>query len=379
MKVAIMTLQLGGSYGGILQAYALQRVIKDLGCQVITVNRKRKKENLPKKMTKVLYRSVRKALGIRKESVFIERLTEASYVNTNRFISKNINLSDPIRSTKALASYFDLEGFNAVVVGSDQTWRPRYSINILNYYLDFLPNKSLIKIAYATSFGVAEWEYSEKDEKNCRILARSFNAVSVREKSAIKLCEENLQVKACHVLDPTLLLNKEVYIKLANANQETKQGVFEFWLDGNPEKRKVAKEISRELNTTTFTCQPISDLDKTRSGYSANDYTLPPVEDWINSFHNADFVVTDSYHGMVFSIIFRKPFVVISNPNRGKARFESLASLLGLQERIFSSPNDFKYSKNLMDMKSDIIDEKINIHRAKSLNFLASHLMSQKQ
>src|SRR5690606_26995758 len=126
--------------------------------------------------------------------------------NNVKFLNKYINHSLLINAYKDLAEYFKNRKFNAVIVGSDQTWRPKYSPNIYNYYLDFLKdNNQIKKLAYASSFGTAEWEYTTEQTEKCKTLAKQFHAISVREHTGVDLCREKLGVEAIQLLDPTLL------------------------------------------------------------------------------------------------------------------------------------------------------------------------------
>lgn len=120
-----------------------------------------------------------------------------------------------IDSTSSLRKYFKKNRYDAVIVGSDQTWRPKYSPNIYDFYLDFISKDKRIKrIAYASSFGVDDWEYSAEETKKCAKLSKLFDGISVREQSGIDLCKDHLGVDSELALDPTLLLNKDDYVTL---------------------------------------------------------------------------------------------------------------------------------------------------------------------
>src|SRR5690606_24691445 len=130
-------------------------------------------------------------------------------------------------------------GFCAYVVGSDQCWRPLYSPKISNYFLDFAENEKDIKrIGYAVSFGVSEWEFDKKNTERCALLAKKFDAISVREDSGIKLVKDYFDKDAVHVLDPTMLLQKEQYVKIASDEKQTKSpgNLKVYILDKTPEK-----------------------------------------------------------------------------------------------------------------------------------------------
>src|SRR5690606_17689268 len=150
-KIAILTQPLGHNYGGIIQNYALQKVLKELGQQPITINRvgnkhKSKTRFILSIAKRYIYRYILgKNILLKNERLEISK-------NNIIFINKNINRSPLIDSNKKLSDYFSKNNFNAVIVGSDQTWRPKYSPDIYNFYLDFLEdNPTIKKLAYASS------------------------------------------------------------------------------------------------------------------------------------------------------------------------------------------------------------------------------------
>lgn len=374
MKIAIMTQPLGHNYGGILQNYALMRVLEQRGASITTINRVAAGQ--PK---------YRKALSFIKNQTY-NRIRgcyyyvpsphnlEYIYSENHSFIKKYLNLSEEIENTKELKTYFFNEDFDAVIVGSDQTWRPKYSPCITNYFLDFLSdNKQIKKIAYASSFGTSEWEFDEEQTKQCKELITKFDAISVRESAGIQLCRKYLGTEAQLVLDPTLLLEKQDYIDLiknkSGSLESPTQGVFNYILDDNEAKVEVVNQVANYLDTRSFRKQPNKKLPITNKK-DLLDYKYPAIEDWLNSFYTADFVVTDSFHGTVLSIIFEKPFITIVNKDRGTARFESLLSLLGLEDRMFYDVSAINMSIMNNHIDYPAIKQKLALLKKLSFNFL---------
>ena len=378
-RIAIMTQPLGHNYGGILQNFALTEVIKSLNHEVITINRIYQPRPIHKKILSVIKnQTINRVIG--KYHYKISK-SDKSYIYSENilFMSKYINISEEVDSNRKLKKYFLKQDFDVVIVGSDQTWRPKYSPSIANYFLDFIKNNNdIIKIAYATSFGTDFWEFTENQTKTCKDLIEKFNAISVREKSAIKLCKDNFGVVPEHVLDPVLLLNKEKYLsiidnkKSVSSNGE-KGGLFSYILDNNHEKNDFISAISSLLNLNSFKTQPnkkISDFD----GMDLSDYRYPSIEEWLSSFSDAEFIVTDSFHGTVLSIIFEKPFITIINKERGASRFESFLSLLGLNHRMIYNLSDFDESLLINDIDYNFIKHKIADLREVSIGFLKINL-----
>ena len=242
---------------------------------------------------------------------------------------------------------------------------------IENAYLEFAKEWRIKRIAYAASFGTEEWEYTEKQTKSCATQLKKFNAVSVRESSAVQLCNDNFGVKAEHVLDPTMLLSKEDYIKLfKDYNAAQSDGnLFCYILDEGEEKKSIVDCVVKEKGLQPFYVNSrYEDLDA-----PLEERIQQPIEKWLRAFYDAEFVITDSFHACVFSIIFNKPFIVYGNKERGMARFESLLTLFELEDRLVYSTCEVKKV-----LQTPINWERVNsIHKQikeKSLSFLRKSL-----
>ena len=294
--------------------------------------------------------------------------------NTIKFIENRIARSEPLLSTSALQKHFETINYDAVIVGSDQTWRPMYSPNILDYYLNFLNNDKIKKISYASSFGVDHWEYNEEQTQECQKLAEKLDAISVRETSGVELCSKYLRVSAELTLDPTLLLTSQDYLSRLNITITSKNPskLFTYYLDSDINKNEVATRIAETLNLIPFTSQPSVKLS-IGSHKNLDDYTFPKVENWIKAFNDAEFIVTDSFHGCVFSIIFNKPFLVFSNTERGGARFKSLLKLFDLEDRLIASQEDAQ-NKCLQCIDWYKVNRLLDSYKTSSLDFLRKNL-----
>lgn len=372
MKIAIMTQPLGKNYGGIMQAFALQKVLKDMGHSPTTIDYQSKEPSLIYKKARLAYRLAKKITGRRKAPINIESHIKLLTKDNQKFIDKYIVQSEYIDSTSSLRKHFKKNRYDAVIVGSDQTWRPKYSPNICNFYLEFLNGKKNIKrIAYASSFGVDNWEYSASETKKCAKLAASFDAISVREQSGVELCKKHLKVESECTLDPTLLLEKQDYLDLIGSsyNNDKGKGVYTYFLDKSKHKQAAAQYVADVLSTHTYNCQArlsFSDL----SSNNLEDYKMPDIQDWLAGFANSEFILTDSFHGMVFSIIFEKPFIVIVNKKRGAARFESLLSKIGGLNHLVYEPSDVNYGLISVKNIKSLDKNKLNQLKKSSLFFL---------
>lgn len=347
MRIGILTLPLHTNYGGILQAYALQTVLERMGHEVHVIEKKRRPLSIPIQKMPFCYgkRIVKNIIG-RKCPIFYEQKYNREQPiirqNTDKFIKKYIHIAEYDDFSDIKESEYD-----AIVVGSDQVWRPKYfGLNqIENAYLKFAEGWNIKRIAYAASFGTDEWEYTPKQTEECGRLLRMFDVVSVREDSAVNLCKKHFGVEAQHVLDPTMLLNREDYIKLFEVadTPKSKGNLLYYILDETEEKKALIKRIADEKGLILFNVK--SQSDDINSPVS--DRIQPPLEQWLRGFYDAEFVVTDSFHACVFSILFNKPFLAVGNTERGMSRFKSLLGSFKLENCFVTSHESFSFDENI--------------------------------
>ena len=216
MKIGILTQPLRTNYGGLLQCWALQRVLREMGHEAWVVQRTYRFHAFWRWGGRLAKNLVRLLLG-RKWIAWTSRGEESVIQqHTRRFVEGQIvPRTAPIYSTRGLRADYARRQYDAYVVGSDQVWRPIYSPCQPDFFLGFLSGEARVRrVAYAASFGTDKWEFSPKLAARCRALAGKFDAVSVRESGGVGLCRAHLGVAAEHVLDPTLLHGHEAYERL---------------------------------------------------------------------------------------------------------------------------------------------------------------------
>jgi hypothetical protein len=353
MKIGILTQPLFNNYGGLLQAYALQKYLSKEGHDVLTIDFSKPDQTKKLVVKDVIFNFIRKYILKRSVTrIFPETKQEKTVVsqNTARFRFENIRTTQPIHLMSDF-DYIQKYNFDAYIVGSDQVWRPIYSPGLPAFFMSFVSDNSKIKrIAYAASFGIDNCnEYSQEKMPEYSKWLKKFDAVGVREASAVNLCEEHFGVKAEHVLDPTLLLDKKEYISLLEKDNTPKSrgNMMVYVLDIAKDKQDIIKTVANIKGLT-----PFSVMQDSVSGI------YPPVTQWLRGFMDAEYVVTDSFHGVAFSIIFNKPFIAIGNKERGLARFTSILNLLGLQNRLVFTSSD---------LNKDIVNAEIDYERVNTL------------
>lgn len=362
MNVALLTYNLGQNYGGILQAYALFNTLKNSGCKPELLYLRTESEKTWKWYLKINFLSK----FTRKYNKLLHE--EYIYQELHEFVKREF-----VPRTKQLKEndFYNLptEKYDAFIVGSDQVWRARMFKYIEFAFFSFVNDTNAKLISYAPSFGVDTWDYSEDETKRFSEQISKFKAISVREVSGIKLCEENLGRSPVHVLDPTLLLSKDDYIGLIDNTVTTHEGVLTYILDETDDKSILINEVSDSLSLPTFKVGA-----KKNMSTNIEEMKYPPVESWLAGFKNANFIITDSFHGCVFSVIFNKPFIVYGNQKRGMARFQSFLELLGLEDRLVTSFSEAKESLWTESIDWTMVNNRLGAQRENSLKYLSDSL-----
>lgn len=312
--IALLTFHHKNNYGAVLQTYATIKYIESLGYSVRLIDLRRK-PNL--KYVSILYERVFNRNFYRfRQTYFTPISTERIHAGQNDAIFNAIADTD------------------IVLVGSDQVWRPEFTKSFgLNYFLDFARGK--VRVSYASSFGRSDWPHSTELSNSMRTELLAFKSISVREVSAVEICNNIFNVKAEQVVDPTLLVPINTYETLISGNLPN-DNVCSFFLDKKtPFKKNLLKYLSDVGNKN------IVDISIPRInllGLSLEVFPLK-VGRWLKELYGSKAVITDSFHCVVFSILFKKPFVCIANPHRGLARLESFLGQLGLENRFVKEIN----------------------------------------
>jgi len=371
----IITHPLIRNYGGILQSYALQHILNTIGC------RNQIFDYIPKDLKATLnnYSILSKIKQIIKLCLITTLRYPTSFpiifypkffFNFKRQFLQYFNSKSNSQQIRFLKN-------NYFILGSDQVWRCIYARSIESvpfFFLNFATKEQRNNsIAYAASFGSDEWEGTEEETAECAKLIKDFKAISVREHSGVRICKEVFGVDAVQMPDPTLLLNQEDYNYLIK-NWRTKKSSNPFMaiyiLDENENNKMLAHSLCLESNLYPQHLMPHSGAKKLMD-------RLPlSVPQWLRFMRDCECVLTDSFHGCAFSIIFNKPFICLGNKSRGSARFDSLLNTFGLQERLVTNPT---IGKLLKLINTPINWQKVNEIRKseqlRALNFLRTNLI----
>lgn len=332
MKALIRTVNLANAnYGGVLQNWALQQVLREIGVEPFTDVSVRD-ARVARSILKSAALHARRKLPSSWHLIPRDSLRHANSA-VNKFVADEISTVRLFRPGIHSPKSSLLCQFDAFIVGSDQVWRqvpddPGSSV-LKSFMLDFLPDADpRPKIAYAASFGsnnVNTWD--ELSIAETASLLKRFAALSVRERAGVQWCRQMLSVQAVQMPDPALLLDHTAYDALIgryNPALATRPYLFAYILDPEPLLRDTIGDIARQKG-----------LDMVLIGDTAQqgEAVRPSIPAWLATIRGADLVITDSFHGTVFSAIYGRPCAIIPNEARGRDRFNSLVSQLGMNER----------------------------------------------
>lgn len=268
--------------------------------------------------------------------------------------------------------------YSIFLSGSDQLWLPS-NLGSHFFTLEFV-KKDNIKISYSTSFGVNYIPWFQKYSTK-RYLNR-FNYLSTREQGGKDIIEDLTNKKVELVCDPTLLLSEEEWYKvIPNKNVITEKYIFCYFLGNNEEHRIVATRLSKILGikivTSLFFYNSYNEFD-----VNFGDIQLYDLDsfDFVNLIRNAEYVLTDSFHGSVFSIINHKNFITFnrfsnSDKNSRNSRIDNLFNILSLDSRRYSGDINKVFEK----IDYEKVDEKLYDFRNYSFNFLKNALDGSKE
>lgn len=337
---AILTLTGYFNYGNILQRYALQKFLLNNGHKFVSY--------------------AQEPLDTKDKSY--DRLR-----NTIRFVEKRI-IRKPFDSK---------DNYSAYVAGSDQIWRKwglateDKSFDSVKYYLfDFVTNNDAKRIAYAASFGhekIKSANLTDSFMKSVKPLAQQMAAVSMRESSGVKIVKDYWGIESTTAVDPTMLMKSRDYnllIKYSTAETRESKQVFGYILDNSDAGKQLVNKLAENHSLSS---EIIYLYDKAK--------TLPSVEQWLKNIRDADLVITDSFHGMVFSILFNTPFIVLENHAGGVSRIEGLLAELGLDERLLSGDKAAHYKADkLPEIDWGAVNKKVADLRANSGSWLLNEV-----
>lgn len=322
MKIGILTFHFARNYGAVLQCYALQRFLEDSGHQVQVIDYR------PESLTKG-YKvfDIKRFWGITPGKFYRKTSTElkvyqyrkARYQKFEDFVGSRLNLTSPVKGVDE----FRADDFDLLIVGSDQVWNTRLTEGYDNMYWGKYRAQPERLVSYAAS---GEDGFAASDQ--ARQLLDAFTFISVREKSLADKMKALLQKEVYPVSDPTLLLRPEKWGELAENPGIDEPYLLYYQVRKSPYALEQARQVAQERGLK-FICLSAKSEDEN----SPEVASLSP-EEFVGLFNNATYVVTTSFHGTAFSIIFGKDFLSADTTDGKGTRQKDLLSELGLEDRL---------------------------------------------
>lgn len=366
MKIGILTFHYAHNYGAVLQAYALKKYISKFGHEVDIINYRNKtvaKRYSTHLKSGIPFKNFKHKWAIKQEINFLKnrKYAKAEWIEQCRNFNSFISLY--LSSEKEVKNYSEFNcSYDIIVVGSDQIWTSQLTNGLDKYYLlDFPFNGK--KVSYGASIACGyipdrELEYFQK-------CLSDFDYISTREQSLSDSIIKNFSLSSETVLDPTLLLDKNDYITLAQKSKLHQDGeayLFAYFVTEDSAMHEFANKIAKQLDIKLielhYYMQKGFDSTYQHANYGPNEF--------LDAILNADLIITNSFHGTVFSIIFKKNFYAFYLQN---ARIQNLLNAFDLVDRNINS----NYSCNIdiySKINYDCVTEKLIKYRSKSIGFL---------
>lgn len=329
------------NYGGVLQAYALCRLLDDTGYDVeqiayqyaISKQNETLLDKFRRKGFSLILEYAKNKLFYFKNKKKIKVVTESRELAFVPFLATAIKHSDIVYSNKTIHECQDK--YDVFISGSDQVWNGYNYV----YYLDFV-NNGRKKISYAAS--ISREYLTEREENAFKESLSSYTAISVREENDKKLLSKIIQKSVKVVLDPTLLLEKSDWNILTSKRLCEDKYIFCYFLGNNSRARKIAYQLKKKKGYKIISIPMyrwgLFQLDLTISDKVVYDAS---PNDFLSYIKNAEYVITDSFHAMVFSNIFEKEYFVFNRNRRGEmnTRIVNLTTILGTENRFCNTNN----------------------------------------
>ena len=344
-KVAILTITNSGmNFGNRLQNYALQEALRNVGAKVATIRSAKSighsffLSNTRRLVKGVINNSIRKKLYSEFEREYIEYDPDFRYENINE---------------SSFADKYDI-----FIAGSDQIWNPYFKFNSDFEFATFAPSKK--RYSYAASIGVTELDEEKRKKLTENLLG--MRRLSIREQDGVELVKELTGIVPARHIDPTMLLDIEEYIKIEKKpkNSLPEKYLFMYFLGNvSGEYQKNVREIASafDLEIVQFSENPGDSM-----------YNLGPLN-FLYIVHHADFVCTDSLHGLIFSLLYKKKFAIFTRQDKEvsmNGRMQTMISLFGLESRMIENlQKDYE-----LDIDYVGIEKRLSLEREKSFSYL---------
>lgn len=349
MKIALFTIWHEMNYGAEMQAYATIKALTKLGHNVTLIDL-RLDDIKKKSVVKKVINAVSLLFPYKRE---FQKFWNLNFPKTIRYKSYEILKKNPPNA-------------DVYLVGSDQTWNPEIMKSLYNVSLLKFGASNVIRASYASSFGINSWNFSPQLTEETRKAFLGFKYLSCREKTGCKIIKDIFHIDCTNVLDPTLLHTD--YSEITGPIVEKNILVYYPLSDKDKDSAIYAKKIAIEMGVA------VENANESQYLLKRILWRRTSIVEWIKKIASSQFVVTKSFHGLAFSIIYKRQFAIIINKNTNRSsRIKDLLSLLELESRCFSSMEEMMESR-IWERKInyDLVYAKLELLRLQSWTYLKS-------
>ncbi len=356
MKIGILTLHRAHNYGAVLQTYALFKTLKKLGYEVEVIDFIR-----PEIYGYYDYKIFSKPLNIKNiiRRVIRYKNGKKEQINFNEFLNENVVLSPKITNKDMLVNY--CKKYDGIICGSDQVWNKKANGGLLNIYLlNFKLPKRIKKVSYAASCGNVS--LINQDMAYFKKCLKKFDSISVREEDLQNKLLEIVDKDIDLFVDPTLLLNSEEWLKIKSDFNTPDQYLLVYFLNENEQLLDFINYMSNYINI-------ISIGKKIKNKKVINLLQKINPKEFIDLYDKAEYIVTNSFHGTIFSIIFKKKFITFGNANYN-SRMDTILKKLSLEDRFIDRKINNEEIFTILDTEVKFDSEIIDVEFKKAIDFL---------
>ncbi len=346
------------NYGSVLQTLATEKIFRDLNCDIETLDYIQ--DNLQLNSIYKIIKNGGPGWKIKLKQILYLFLKRKKQIDSlDEFRRKFLHMSKRrYMSTKELYEFPPIA--DIYCTGSDQTWNTLLHGVSPAYFLDFVP-KNKKKIAFSASFGIEKIPNSQK--KEVKKLLSKYTSISVREISGLQILH-NLGIHDAQlVLDPTLVVDYDFWEKISAERQYMKEYILVYQLNASTFFSDFVNRFAKEKGYKIILVRSRNNTQIKNCIYMG----MPKPEVVLSLFKFSKYVITDSFHATVFSLIFHRDFIDILPPYFS-SRINSLLSLTGLTNRIVTDIDDYNCCNMPIDWKS--VDKVICSERNKTMSFL---------
>ncbi|MDJ0571722.1 MAG: polysaccharide pyruvyl transferase family protein [Pleurocapsa sp. MO_192.B19] len=363
MKIGIITFHHTTNYGATLQAYALWKAIKQKGYEV---------EIIDYRSYKVARAFLGLCLPIRRTQIWNSQFIPNSIKawKMRKFLIDNMDLSRKKSYTRAGLKNFS-QDYDVVICGSDEIWHIESNLVGFDssFFLDFIDSKTSRKISYAPSFSWTK-DLTIHKQSICKLISE-FDAISVRDNHSLSLIEKECNRSAQKVLDPTFLID---FSEFKSAPKIKKEYLLFYF------PRDLGEKTETWVNSWINSVPEFRELESISIGYHSKladiNFVTADPEEWLEYFRNASYIITNSFHGTIFSLKFKRPFTVFTDPNHVKIK--GLLKTINLETRIIDKAECNSYPKQPMNINYDLVNETLEKEIVKSKNYLFNAIEGNK-